>query len=64
MAIKIGLAGVPPFLAAGLRFLLATLLVGVVLAARRTRLRLTPDDKICVLSVGLLADLIEKRSRL
>ena len=54
MAIKIGLAGVPPFLAAGLRFLLATLLVGVVLAARRTRLRLTPDDKICVLSVGLL----------
>src|SRR5438477_10347868 len=54
LAIKIGLAGVPPFLAAGLRFVLSTLLVGLVLALRRTPLRLTPDDKIGVLSVGLL----------
>src|SRR6266404_4117415 len=54
LAIKVGLAGVPPFLAAGLRFLLATLLVGLVLAARRKRLHLTRDDKICVLAVGLL----------
>jgi putative membrane protein PagO len=54
LAIKIGLIGVPPFLGAGLRFLLSTLIVGLVLAARRTRLQLTRDDKVCVLSVGLL----------
>ena len=54
VVIKIGLEGMPPFLGAGLRFLLATLLVGLVLAARRKRLRLTRDDKVCVLSLGLL----------
>jgi drug/metabolite transporter (DMT)-like permease len=54
LAIKVGLIGVPPFLGAGLRFLLATLLVGLVLAARGKRLLLTRDDKICVLSLGLL----------
>jgi drug/metabolite transporter (DMT)-like permease len=54
LAIKVGLDGVPPFLAAGLRFLLATLLAGIVLAARRKRLHLTREDKICVLSLGLL----------
>src|SRR5438132_5181169 len=54
LAIKIGLAGVPPFLAAGLRFVLSTLLVGLVLAVRRTPLRLTRDDTICVLSAGVL----------
>jgi drug/metabolite transporter (DMT)-like permease len=46
---------VPPFLGAGLRFLLSALVVGLVLAARRTHFfRLTREDKICVLSVGLL----------
>src|SRR3982074_3438052 len=54
LAIKVGLVGVPPFLGAGLRFLLATLLVGVVLAARRKRFQVTRDDKACVLSLGLL----------
>jgi len=54
LVIKIGLDGMPPFLGAGLRFLLATLLVGVMMAARRRRLHLTRDDKICVLSLGLL----------
>ena len=54
VVIKIGLEGMLPFLGAGLRFLLATLLVGLVLAARRKRLRLTRDDKVCVLSLGLL----------
>ena len=54
LAIKIGLVGVPPFLGAGLRFLISTLIVGAVLAARRTRIRLTRDDRICVLSLGLL----------
>jgi drug/metabolite transporter (DMT)-like permease len=54
LAIKVGLAGVPPFLSAGLRFLVSALLVGVILAARRRRLRLSPDEKICVLSAGVL----------
>lgn len=54
LAIKLGLVGVPPFLGAGLRFLLSTLLVGAVLAARGKRLRLTRDDRVCVLSLGLL----------
>jgi drug/metabolite transporter (DMT)-like permease len=54
LAIKVGLVGVPPFLGAGLRFLLSTLLIGLVLAARRRRVRLTRDDKICVLSLGVL----------
>jgi len=54
LAIKVGLVGVPPFLGAGLRFLLSTLVVGFMLAGRRTRFALTRDDKICVLSLGLL----------
>ncbi len=54
LAIKVGLVGVPPFLGAGLRFLLATVLIGTVLAIRGKRLRLTRDDRICVLSLGLL----------
>jgi drug/metabolite transporter (DMT)-like permease len=54
LAIKVGLVGVPPFLGAGLRFLLATLLVGVALGIRHRRFQLTRDDKICVLSLGLL----------
>jgi drug/metabolite transporter (DMT)-like permease len=54
LAIKVGLVGVPPFLGAGLRFLLSTLVVGLVLAVRRRRFRLTRDDKVCVLSLGLL----------
>jgi drug/metabolite transporter (DMT)-like permease len=54
LAIKVGLAGVPPFLAAGLRFALATLIVGIPLLARRRRIALTHDDKVCVLSLGIL----------
>jgi len=54
LAIKVGLNGVPPFLGAGLRFLLAALLVGAVLAARRRPIRLERGDKICVLSLGIL----------
>ena len=54
LAIKIGLAGVPPFLAAGLRFLLATLVIALVVAVRRIPLRLTRSDRVCVISSGLL----------
>jgi drug/metabolite transporter (DMT)-like permease len=54
VGIKVGLDGVPPFLSAGLRFLLSAIVAGLVLAWRRQRVTLTRDDKICVLSLGLL----------
>lgn len=54
LAIKVGLEGVPPFLGAGLRFVLSALIVGSVLAARRQPVRLTRHDRICVLSLGVL----------
>jgi drug/metabolite transporter (DMT)-like permease len=50
----VGLVGVPPFLAAGVRFLLSAGLGGLMLAARRRRITLTRDDRICVVSLGLL----------
>jgi drug/metabolite transporter (DMT)-like permease len=50
----VGLVGVPPFLAAGLRFLLSATIVGLLLAARRKRIELRREDKVCVLSLGLL----------
>jgi drug/metabolite transporter (DMT)-like permease len=54
LAIKVGLEGVPPFLAAGLRFLLGTVLVGAIMLVRRKPFRLSHDDKVCVLSLGVL----------
>jgi drug/metabolite transporter (DMT)-like permease len=54
LVIKIGLVGVPPFLGAGLRFVLSATMVGLVLAVRRKPIELTRDDKVCVLSLGLL----------
>ena len=54
VGIKVGLDGVPPFLSAGLRFLLSAAVAGLVVAWRRKPVRLTRDDKICVLSLGLL----------
>ena len=54
LAIKVGLVGVPPFLGAGLRFLVATALVSGVLFARRRRVALTQGDRACVLSLGFL----------
>ena len=54
LAIKVGLVGVPPFLGAGLRFVVSALLVAVVLASRRRPVRLTRDDRICILALGLL----------
>lgn len=54
LAIKVGLVGVPPFLGAGLRFVLSALIVGGVLAVRGRSVRLTRDDRICILSLGVL----------
>jgi drug/metabolite transporter (DMT)-like permease len=54
VAIKIGLDGVPPFLGAGLRFLLSTAIVGIALVGRRTPIRLTRADWICIWTLGVL----------
>ena len=54
LAIKVGLTGVPPFLGAGLRFLLSAVLVGLVLVARRKPIRLSRGETICVVSLGFL----------
>jgi drug/metabolite transporter (DMT)-like permease len=54
VVIKIGLVGVPPFLGAGLRFVLSAALVGLPLLWRRRPLALTRDDKTCILSLGIL----------
>src|SRR5207245_10001976 len=42
------------FLGAGLRFLLSAAVMGLVLVARRRRMELTRDERVCVLSLGLL----------
>ena len=54
LAIKLGLEGVPPFLGAGLRFVIAAALVGLVLVARRQPIRPTRGDVISILSQGVL----------
>jgi len=54
LVIKIGLVGMPPFLGAGLRFLVSAALIGLALAFRRRDFRLTGEEKICVLSAGVL----------
>jgi drug/metabolite transporter (DMT)-like permease len=55
LVIKIGLVGVPPFLAAGLRFTLASAVLFALIALRGTKIRLDRDDKISILSCGLLS---------
>ena len=55
LAIKIGLVGVPPFLAAGLRFTLASATLFALIALRGTKIRLGREEKLCILSCGLLS---------
>jgi len=54
VVIKIGLNGVPPFLSAGLRFVLSCLLLFGLIAWRRSSLRLDRGGKIAVFSCGIL----------
>ncbi len=54
LAIKVGSEGVPPFLGAGLRFAMAGTLVGLIALGRKRPASLTRDDRICILSLGLL----------
>jgi drug/metabolite transporter (DMT)-like permease len=54
LAIKIGLDGVPPFLAAGLRFALASLVLFAIVALRGLKIRMNRDGLLAVLSCGFL----------
>lgn len=54
LGIKLGLAGVPPFLGAGLRFLLASLIFFLFVFLRRTPILLGPKGRKSVLSAGIL----------
>jgi drug/metabolite transporter (DMT)-like permease len=55
LVIKIGLVGVPPFLGAGLRFTLASAVLFALIALRGTKIEMSRDDKVCILSCGLLS---------
>src|SRR5689334_17736258 len=55
LVVKIGLNGVPPFLSAGLRFLVSTAVLFAILLLRREKIRLTRDDKISIACCGLLS---------
>lgn len=54
VVIKIGLHGVPPFLAAGLRFLLAAATLFGLIAARGGKIRLDRGGRISVFSCGVI----------
>jgi drug/metabolite transporter (DMT)-like permease len=54
LAIKFGLEGMPPFLGAGLRFLISAAVMAVPLALRRKRITLTAADRVSVASMGFL----------
>ncbi|MBI4051938.1 MAG: EamA family transporter [Elusimicrobia bacterium] len=54
LAIKIGLEGVPPFLAAGLRFVLASAVLFLIVFLKHIKIRLSEEGKISVLSAGIL----------
>ena len=54
VAIKIGLSGAPPFSAAGIRFVLASLTILLLAAARGTRLPLHARGRKSVVLLGLL----------
>lgn len=55
LAIKIGLTSVPPFLGAGLRFFTASIILYVIIKARRIEIPMTADAKKMYVSLILLS---------
>jgi drug/metabolite transporter (DMT)-like permease len=55
LAIKIGLATVPPLIAAGVRFAVASLLLGIIVYLRRVPVPFTSDARKVYLSLGILS---------
>ncbi len=55
LAIKIGLESIPPFLGAGVRFAVATLILLAIVRVRGLRVPFTPDAKKVYLILGILS---------
>ena len=55
LAIKIGVAETPPFLASGLRFLIASCILYAIIRARGLKIVLTPDAKKLYTAMGILS---------
>ncbi len=55
LAIKIGLESIPPFLGAGVRFAVATLILFAIVRTRQLRVPFTPDAKKVYLVLGVLS---------
>ncbi len=55
LAIKIGLESIPPFLGAGVRFAVATLILLAIVRIRQLRVPFTPDAKKVYLVLGILS---------
>ena len=54
LAIKIGLESVPPFLGAGIRFVISCALLGLIVKVRKLPIPFTADAKKVYLSMGIL----------
>jgi len=55
LAIKIGLGSMPPFLGAGIRFAIASLIFFIIVRVRRVRVSLSPEAKKVYLVMGILS---------
>lgn len=55
LAIKVGLESIPPFLAAGARFLLASAVLGIIIKVRKVRLPVEPEFIRLTLLLGFMA---------
>jgi drug/metabolite transporter (DMT)-like permease len=55
LAIKIGLATIPPLIAAGFRFAVASLLLGIIVYVRKVPVPFTADARKVYLSLGILS---------
>ncbi len=55
LAIKIGLATIPPLTAAGVRFAVASLLLGIIVYVRKVPVPFTPDARKVYVSLGILS---------
>ena len=61
LAIKVSVRTMPPLLSAGLRFLLAGLLLAAILALRRTSLRVTWREAAAAVGVGVVLLALRRR---
>ena len=55
LAIKIGITAIPPFLAAGVRFVIASFVLYVIIRVRGLKIVTTPDAKKLYVAMGVLS---------